>query len=233
VAPLARLAYRRARRRGPAALLRTVRLTVPGSAHQIPEEIQGFLALMRSREPRAACEIGVADGGTTMLLAHAAASLRKLVAIDVNLVRPRTLAALAPRPVALHLLERSSFDPATVAEVRVLLEGDLLDVLFIDGSHVYEDARADYLAYRELVRHGGLIAFHDIVPDRGRAYWAGGVPQLWAELREHAGTTYEFVRDRSQDAFGIGVVEHEPGGSLPAGWVGPGRAGPSRQHGSF
>lgn len=37
-----------------------------------------------------------------------------------------------------------------------------LDVLFIDGSHAYENVLMDFLVYENLVKVGGYIAFHDI-----------------------------------------------------------------------
>lgn len=39
-----------------------------------------------------------------------------------------------------------------------------VDLLFIDAGHSYEDVKQDYLDYAEVVRLGGLIAFHDALP---------------------------------------------------------------------
>lgn len=36
-----------------------------------------------------------------------------------------------------------------------------IDLLFIDGSHEYEDVKYDFLAWRKLVHRGGHIAIHD------------------------------------------------------------------------
>jgi len=38
------------------------------------------------------------------------------------------------------------------------------DFLFIDGDHTYEGVEGDFEMYSPLVRRGGIIAFHDIVP---------------------------------------------------------------------
>jgi predicted O-methyltransferase YrrM len=39
-----------------------------------------------------------------------------------------------------------------------------LDFLFIDGDHTYEGVKQDFEMYTPLVRKGGLVAMHDIVP---------------------------------------------------------------------
>lgn len=40
---------------------------------------------------------------------------------------------------------------------------DRYDLLWIDGDHSYEACLEDYYAFKNFVRHGGYIAFHDIV----------------------------------------------------------------------
>ena len=42
--------------------------------------------------------------------------------------------------------------------------GKPLDFLFIDGDHAFKGVKSDFQLYSELVRPGGLIAFHDIIP---------------------------------------------------------------------
>ncbi|RPH56645.1 MAG: class I SAM-dependent methyltransferase, partial [Acidobacteria bacterium] len=87
-----------------------------------------------------------------------------------------------------------------------------LDVLFIDGDHSYEGVRRDFEMYRPLVREGGLIVFHDIVPDFGQRYGAstrastGGVPQFWAELKSRYPDVQEIIEDPRQDGYGLGVL---------------------------
>lgn len=67
--------------------------------------------------------------------------------------------------------------------------------------------------YAPLVRPGGLIAFHDIVPDFKSGYsittdaYVGEVPALWRQLKQEGHKTWEFVLAPEQDGFGIGVLE--------------------------
>jgi predicted O-methyltransferase YrrM len=88
-----------------------------------------------------------------------------------------------------------------------------VDFLFIDGDHRYEGVLADWRDYAPLVRPGGLVAFHDIVRDHRQRFGketpsdSGGVPQLWAELRErHGSDATELVADADQDGCGIGMI---------------------------
>jgi hypothetical protein len=65
--------------------------------------------------------------------------------------------------------------------------------------------------YSRLVRSGGTIAFHDIVPDHGSrgwtrtAAWSGGVPLFWREIKGQYETS-EYVEHPDQDGYGIGLL---------------------------
>lgn len=41
------------------------------------------------------------------------------------------------------------------------------DFLFIDAGHSVDDVAEDYCDYAPMVRHGGIIAFHDALPRKG------------------------------------------------------------------
>ena len=129
--------------------------------------------------------------------------------MDIQPLNRREIGVLAPRRVDLTILEGSSRDLKD--QLEDALQGRPIDLLFIDGDHSYEGAKADLLGYRELVRPGGLIAFHDIVPDSGQGTGdSGGVPILWREIKDRFAHHWEFVRDWEQDGMGIGVIEHSP-----------------------
>jgi hypothetical protein len=67
----------------------------------------------------------------------------------------------------------------------------------------------DYEMYGPLVRPGGIIAIHDIVP--GPKDNVGGVPGFWRKLKTTTpGIVEEIVEDWSQGGFGIGVVYLAP-----------------------
>ena len=142
----------------------------------MPEELLGLAALAVEHDPRTVCEIGTYNGGTSLFLCGLP-SVERFVGMDIHPLNRREIAALAPRRVDLAVLEGSSRDLRP--RLEDVLNGSPLDLLFIDGDHSYEGVRADLLEYRELVRPGGLIAFHDIVPEergRNRRQWRGTDP---------------------------------------------------------
>jgi hypothetical protein len=57
---------------------------------------------------------------------------------------------------------RDRVDPIRMMSTDAVAEvAGPIDLLFIDGSHVYEDVRRDYEDWAPKVRAGGCIAFHD------------------------------------------------------------------------
>ena len=56
------------------------------------------------------------------------------------------------------------------------------NMLFIDGDHSYDNALADWLLYKDLVKPGGLVVFDDVVFTQTND--SGGVPRLIKELED-------------------------------------------------
>jgi len=95
--------------------------------------------------------------------------------------------------------------------VRTILGRNKLDFLLIDGDHSYKGVAADFHNYSPFVKEGGLIAFHDVLPDYktklgvDTGNWTGGVPQFWQELRDTY-KTEELLEDPNQDGYGLGLI---------------------------
>jgi len=184
-------------------------------AMQKPREIIGLLTLLQKDPPRRVCEIGTASGGTLFLLAKVCSPDALLLSVDIGMSWERSLvhAGFANGRQRIVSVRRDSRAPQTIAQVRALLRGKPLDLLFIDGDHTYEGVKADFTNYSPLVRKGGLIVFHDIVADFRTRYgkeipnapYTGEVPVFWNEIKaEHK--TSELIEDPEQDGYGIGVV---------------------------
>jgi predicted O-methyltransferase YrrM len=177
-------------------------------------EILGLLRLVQELRPRALMEIGSANGGTLFLLTRVAEPDARLLSLDLapTPARLAVFPTFARAGQQLTCLQGDSHTPVALGQVKEWLGGGRLDFLFIDGDHSYEGVSRDYAMYGPLVRPGGLIAFHDIVPDFHTRHGlpssscAGGVPRFWAELREQVADAGEFVQHPKQDGYGIGHV---------------------------
>ena len=181
-------------------------------AVQKREEIRALLDELRATPPRRVLEIGTWKGGTLFLLSRVASPDATLVSVDIPgngfsggypARYKRLYKAFARDEQTVRLVRRDSHDSGTVEEVKRLLAGPI-DFLFIDGDHSYEGVSRDFECYGPLVRPGGTIAFHDIVP--GDESLVGGVPRFWPEVKARYEETAEYVRDWSQGGCGIGVI---------------------------
>jgi predicted O-methyltransferase YrrM len=180
---------------------------------QYREEFVPFLDFLRSTQPAGVVEIGTSYGGTFFMLCQAAGSSARLVTIDIAAPATSVESYRHGRQSVTGIVGGST--SASVNDrVRTLFPHGV-DVLFIDGDHAYEGVRADYELYRDLVRPGGFVAFHDIVPDSeertgtpGGQRWAGGVPRFWRDFKavnDGSWEIREFVKSWEQEGFGIGV----------------------------
>jgi len=111
----------------------------------------------------------------------------------------------------IFLIQGDSHSIETLRKIEGILRDDKVDFLFIDGDHSYEGVKKDFEMYSPLVRKGGIIAFHDIIPDYYTKYgiktssWAGEVYKFWDEVKEKY-EHLEIVKDKNQDGFGIGII---------------------------
>ncbi len=200
--------------RTPEDFLRFIRPILPLT--QIDTEICSLLALAAQRAPRRVLEIGRAQGGTAFLLSRAIPSVGWTLSVDLGPRHSRTLRFFNAPARAFHSVRGSSRDDRVFAQIVRRVGEEPVDLLFIDGDHSYEGVAADYRLYHPLVRPGGLIVFHDIVPaattgdPRAGHRWVGGVPRFWQEVRPQGARFWEFVEHRDQNGFGIGVIETAP-----------------------
>ena len=179
---------------------------------QVESELRALLELLAAESPGSILEIGTGGGGTLFLFAAVAQPDAVLVSIDAaaNVFGGRrTFKRRAPLYRALGRPDQrvvffgaDSHSADTRRQIESAFDGDGIDFLFIDGDHSREGVEADFRMYSPLVRKGGLVAFHDIVP--GPAEFVGGVPEFWQRVR--AADSLELVEDWRQGGCGIGVL---------------------------
>jgi len=180
---------------------------------QIKEEIKNLLLILDKVKPKVILEIGTAGGGTLFLFSNIAHEEATLISVD--LYQPTTKRILfryiKKRKQKIYLIQGDSHSIETLRKIEGILRNNRVDFLFIDGDHSYEGVKKDFEMYSPLVRKGGIIAFHDIIPDYYTKYgiktysWSGEVHKFWNEVKEKY-EHLEIVKDRSQDGAGIGVL---------------------------
>lgn len=99
----------------------------------------------------------------------------------------------------LYLIPTSSYDTSTYDKVDQILNSSKIDFLFIDGDHRYEAIKKDFEMYGQLVRQGGIIAFHDIGENE-----EGGGNKFWNEIKQ--GFKYREIKKAVNKDKGIGIL---------------------------
>jgi len=168
-------------------------------------EIVSLARAVAALKPRTIVEIGTARGGT-LLIWSSIASQRVISCDLVHRNAQRSLLEALPPPGSgcrVTLLTGDSHASDFKARVARELNGEKIDFLFIDGDHTEAGVEHDFNDYREFVRPGGIIAFHDIIENQPLP--GNQVFHFWKRVK--AGQVVEeFVDDRNQCGFGIGII---------------------------
>jgi len=179
---------------------------------QIEYEMAKLLEVMTELRPKVVLEIGTAGGGTLFLFTWVAEPEAKIISIDLpggpfGGGYPRWKIPLyksfSREGQKIYLIRRDSHNPQTLEEVKRILSDEKVDFLFIDGDHTYEGVKRDFEMYSPLVKKGGIIAFHDVVP--GPPENVSGVPEFWNGIKNKY-KHLEIVKDPNQGGYGIGVI---------------------------
>lgn len=182
-------------------------------AIQIPEELHQLVDCVETLKPVNVMEIGAESGATFFVWCQLASGLKISVDwpggpsgsgkyLDTFELEERTNAMLSWGE-SICVITGNSRSQEVRSRVQAILKNLKLDFLFIDGDHSYEGVKADYRNYRESVKPGGYIAFHDIKDTPYHRRLGCEVGRLWKEL---TGEKREFCSD--SDWGGIGVVRN-------------------------
>lgn len=168
-------------------------------------EILSLAAKVEELAPKIILEIGTERGGT--LFIWSAIASEKAISCDLQEMElQRELYKKFPPndsecQVVLHVGD--SHAEEFVEIVVNELDGQLVDFLFIDGDHSETGVEQDFEMYKNLVRPGGLIAFHDIVENQPLD--TNQVQHFWNRVKDKY-DYFELIDDRDQCGYGIGVI---------------------------
>ncbi len=166
---------------------------------QVAAELDAVKVLYNERGPRKVLEIGVYYGGTLRAWLTHAAPDATIVAVDPDHKNPDLYENWRHEDTTLVVLNGRSSEVAD--EIRAHAP---YDWVFIDGDHSEAGVRFDIGLTVPLVKKGGLLLIHDIIPTTIAPRTC--FDELW---RDHEG--WEIICDRPDDypencGHGIGVI---------------------------
>lgn len=193
-------------------------ISIFNGACQKISELAPLIRLLRRRKLKTVVEIGTMRGGTFWLWCQLAEPSATIVSIDLpggkfgggySLKDQQKFETYGKPRQSLSFLRKDSHKPTTQQKVQKLLGDRSIDFLFIDGDHSYSGVKKDFQLYSPLVRRGGLIALHDILPHD--KVTTCRVDRCWRELKleyDH----WEFCDYNDQRGWGrwggIGIVSY-------------------------
>ena len=154
------------------------RLTFPGDDH-----IRLLKALHENVQPRFYVEIGVSKGVSISVAGPATDA----VGVDPM---PQITQRLPPN---ISIFTETSDEFFAAYETRAQFANRKVDMAFIDGLHLFEQALRDFINVEKRASANGLIALHDCIPfddiaagrDYHAPYWVGDVWKCLAILMDH------------------------------------------------
>jgi len=163
---------------------------------QINSELEQFQMLIADSPIERVIEIGSAGGGTTALWALIGT---QVISVDLGLPEKCYKGDTEIENKVVNVIGNSR-DDRTIEEVRRVLDGKKVDLLFIDGDHTYLGAELDFLNYKQFVEDYGIIAFHDI---------SRLIPDLWEHIRSQSLIAWEIRHVPELRHNGIGVIRYD------------------------
>jgi len=187
------------------------------SMSQKRAEITGLANAVRDLKPEVIVEIGTRKGGTLFTWCRYTKA-SKIISIDLpggihgggyphqkQKLYKSFVMDQQGREVA--LLQEDSHKEETLQKLKKELNGKKIDFLFIDGDHTFKGVKQDFDMYSPLVREGGLVAFHDIIPNKTQNPDAATieVPEFWQSIKNNY-RHKEFIESPEQKSMGIGLL---------------------------
>ncbi len=165
------------------------------------EELIDFCAVIEGIVPKTTClEIGMYRGGTHFLWRQ---YFETVISVEVSeefcREAEQVMSKCDSREGCSVIINADAHSQAGRNQVGSVLEGQQVNMLFIDGDHTYESSKADFESHHARVHAGGIIAFHD-----------AGTPQ-------HMPGVYKAVEEieQNREQYGLGeknLVFHDYAG---------------------
>jgi cephalosporin hydroxylase len=176
---------------------------------QYPQDVMAIQEIVWRTKPDLIIETGIARGGSLILYA----SLLKLIGNDGRVIgvdidiRPHNRQAIEEHPLAdaIHLIQGSSIDEATVAAVRDQVKDARRIMVVLDSMHTADHVLRELELYSPFVTQGCYLMVFDTViefmPEESvadRPWGKGNSP--YNAVQQFLQTNSRFRVDRNMDA---------------------------------
>ena len=168
---------------------------------QVRKEIYDFVKILKKNKNNICVEIGLGFYGSThFLFRHIFDTVitleyqkERVLLFRENLNKFYNKFILNDKKSKFIFGDSSS--PSSLEKLISILKNKKVDLLFIDGDHNYKAVLADFLLYKEFVKNGGIIAFHDCVNNINNF----GVNQCLKKIKEmdKKNKIYKIIRSKS------------------------------------
>ena len=184
------------------------------------EFAQVCYALVRSAKPQIVVEVGAAYGRSTCFIAAAIERNQHGMLFSIDPHEPTawndgipdidTYSILVSRLGDLRLTKYVQlmriFSPVAVKHWK-----EPVDLLLLDGSHTFENVKADFMGFLPFLNPGALVLFHDSMWEYHQEHPLyrrdQGVPRLVQELQDQG---YPMVTLR--EGWGLTILQNSPSG---------------------
>jgi cephalosporin hydroxylase len=168
---------------------------------QNKDELMDTISLAESLSPKVVVEIGVKNGGTLNFWRSLSPKPELVIGIDSG----DAIKWDVKTDQSVKFILGNSLDYSTYCEFLSVLGSREIDFLFIDGGHVYHEAKSDFYTFGWHVRSGGMIAIHDTHLDSVGSQ-IGSVKHFWEEVKTRSGKKWNVVLDK-HIGTGIGIIQ--------------------------
>jgi predicted O-methyltransferase YrrM len=177
-------------------------------------ELIAFLNLVADLCPKTILEIGTYKGGNLRCMSAVCPADSHFISLDLpggtfgggySAEDAAAFRKFLKPAQKLDCIRMDSHAPEALQAVTTTLSNKTIDLLFIDGDHSENGVRDDFLSYGPLVRPGGCIAFHDIMPHK--VHESCKVHLFWWKLISILKGVELVDRDGFENWGGIGVIK--------------------------
>jgi len=175
-------------------------------------EILSCLEFLKTKKIKNFMEIGTNEGGTFICWSRITGTEGIKISLDwahgpwgtTNFDVDKRDLRLKEMGDEVYIINGDSHSLKTHRQIKNILGDKKLDFLFIDGDHSENGVKLDYFMYKEFVKNGGLIGFHDIKESEFHAKAACFVSNFWNDMDVNK---YWFMSNNHWG--GIGIIENQ------------------------